>query len=236
MYKFNVLVVVFILFIGISCSEQKKSPALSNEAYSEEKDVVESLETITLKIGSRDVPFYIIVLSNSTMKYLSAELQNNSLEQTAYIHKNYYDTITRFLTYINNIFKEKRVFTDEEIDVIKNVFFSLNNQYQELISETYDYRIDEDSFPDKKYHGLQTSLISIVLMYSMAHFYASSCITENYQIADFQEGIKNLSTGISREETNLYKEFFPRIYQEMLIKKFVVSTNTNSLPSIFSLY
>ena len=192
-----------------------------------------SLDTITLKIGSSDVAFYKINFSNSTMRYLSRELNMNGLEQTAYIHKNYYDIVSGYLLTVNKILKAKRVFSDEEILTMKNVFTHLSLQNQELLSETYEYRISENSFPDNKYHGLTTSIILVELMYSMAHLYANLCVTENYQIDDLQKAIKNISTGISRDEENLFKEVFPDIFRDMLIKKFVVSANTNILPSVF---
>jgi hypothetical protein len=185
---------------------------------------VKGLDLITLKISSQDIPFYKIELSNSTMEYLSSATETSGLGQIVYIPQGYYNTVTEYLLYINKIFKEKRVFTEEEISNIQNVYMYLSQQTQSLTTETYGY-ITASSFPDGNDHDLVTSIYLIVLMYLMSSYYASSLITENYQISVLQEGIKVLSTGIPKEEASLFKEVFPGIYKEILIKRFVADTN-----------
>jgi len=185
------------------------------------QDFKKGLETILLKIYDKDSPFYKIEFSDSTMSYLSRELQISGLEQTAYIPKNFYDVIVEYLLLFNNIFKEKRIFTEREISDIQDVFLYLDSQSQNLITETYSYKIDEDSFPDGKKHGLTTSIILVGIMYETSKFYWKSCITEKYEIDDVQNGIKRISSSIPKEESDFFMEVFPGIYREMLIKRFV---------------
>ena len=202
-------------------NNDKDSNPPKNAKTVNNQDVKKGLETIILKINGKDSTFYMIEFSNSTMRYLSRELKISGLEQTAYIPKRFYDVTVEYLLLFNNIFKEKRVFTEKEISDIQNVVLYLDTRAQDLITETYDYQIGADSFPDGKNHGLTTSIVLIGLIDAMAKFYWKSSITEKYEIDDLQNGIKKLSTGIPKEESDFFMEVFPGIYREMLIKRFV---------------